>query len=88
MKFLVPALSILLGAASAAPAVASEPVKPFLIPRTSTTGWVIGNGLWNITIGDVYGKKLYYGGRDLIGDAVGHYAGYGEIHFHYKKVKS
>jgi rhamnogalacturonan endolyase len=51
--------------------------KPFLKSLNSTTGWIIGNGLWNITIGDVYGKKLYYKGQDLIGDAVGHYSGYG-----------
>ncbi|KAH6717243.1 polysaccharide lyase family 4 protein [Leptodontidium sp. MPI-SDFR-AT-0119] len=80
MRFLLPALSLFLGATFAAPA--AELVKPFLIPRTATTGWVIGNGLWNITIGDVYGKKLFYGGRDLIGDAVGHYSGYdGEANF-------
>ena len=88
MQFLFPALSLLLSAASAAPAIASEPIKPFLLPRTSTTGWVIGNGLWNITIGDVYGKRLFYGGRDLIGDAVGHYSGYGVTPFHYKTVNS
>lgn len=85
MRFLLPALSLFLGATFAAPA--AELVKPFLIPRTATTGWVIGNGLWNITIGDVYGKKLFYGGRDLIGDAVGHYSGYGEKTFLCSKVE-
>ncbi|GME55056.1 putative rhamnogalacturonate lyase protein [Neofusicoccum parvum] len=38
--------------------------------------WVIGNDLWNITQGSVYGKQLYYKDKDLIGDAVGHYVGY------------
>ncbi|KAK0102170.1 hypothetical protein ONS95_001033 [Cadophora gregata] len=82
MRFLVPALSLFISAVFATPAAASDTVKPFLIPRTSTTGWVIGNGLWNITIGDVYGRKLYYRGHDLVGDAVGHYSGYdGEANF-------
>lgn len=73
-------MSLFLGSVFAAPApiVASEFTKPFLIPRTANTGWIIGNSLWNITIGDVYGKKLFYGGRDLIGNAVGHYSGYGK----------
>ncbi|TVY33448.1 Rhamnogalacturonate lyase [Lachnellula subtilissima] len=75
MRSIFPILSFLY-----ATALAVE--KPFLIPLNSTTGWVIGNGLWNITIGDVYGKELFYEGRDLIGDAVGHYSGYdGESNF-------
>ncbi|TVY15723.1 Rhamnogalacturonate lyase [Lachnellula arida] len=80
MRSIFPILSFLYATAFAV----AEPVlsKPFLTPLNSTTGWIIGNGLWNITIGDVYGKKLFYGGRDLIGDAVGHYQGYdGENNF-------
>lgn len=38
--------------------------------------WVIGNDLWNITQGAVYGKPLYYRDKDVIGEAVGHYVGY------------
>ena len=59
---------------------APNPTKasvPFLKFLNSTTGWVIGNSLWNITIGDYYGTKLFYKDKDLVGDAVGHYAGYG-----------
>jgi rhamnogalacturonan endolyase len=37
---------------------------------------VIGNDLWNITIGPIYGTKLYYQGRDCVGRAVGHYVSY------------
>lgn len=37
---------------------------------------IIGNDLWNITIGRQYGTKLYYKGHDLVGDAVGHYVSY------------
>ena len=47
---------------------------PFLKPQNGS--WVIGNDLWNITQGPVYGKKLFYKGKDIIGDAVGHYVGY------------
>lgn len=52
-------------------------IKPFLKPVESATGWVIGNSLWNITVLEIYGKKLYFQNHDLIGDAVGHYSGYG-----------
>ncbi|KAF2141847.1 polysaccharide lyase family 4 protein [Aplosporella prunicola CBS 121167] len=48
---------------------------PFL-KSLNNTYHVIGNDLWNITQGPTYGKKLYYKGQDLIGDAVGHYTGY------------
>lgn len=41
--------------------------------------WVIGNDLWNITQGAVYGKPLYYKDKDVIGEAVGHYVGYSTI---------
>ncbi|KAL1645809.1 hypothetical protein SLS58_003693 [Diplodia intermedia] len=47
---------------------------PFL--QTLNGSWVIGNDLWNITQGSVYGKPAYYKGKDIIGEAVGHYVGY------------
>jgi len=50
---------------------------PFFQSLDSSSGWIIGNDLWNITIGQVYGKKLFFQGQDLIGNAIGHYAGYG-----------
>ncbi|KFY34829.1 hypothetical protein V494_06435 [Pseudogymnoascus sp. VKM F-4513 (FW-928)] len=37
---------------------------------------IIGNDIWNVTIGRQYGTKLFYKGRDIVGDAVGHYASY------------
>jgi rhamnogalacturonan endolyase len=76
MQLLHLCLNFFLATAYALPS-RSNSSKPFLKPLNSTTGWLIGNGLWNITIGDVYGKKLYYKGQDLIGNAVGHYSGYG-----------
>ncbi|PBP19949.1 putative rhamnogalacturonan lyase [Diplocarpon rosae] len=48
---------------------------PFFM-EISTTEHVIGNDLWNITIGTRYGTKLYYKGRDLVGKGAGHYVSY------------
>lgn len=61
------ALALLLSPLSAA-------AGPFL--QSLNGSWIIGNDLWNITQGPVYGKQLYYKDHDLIGDAVGHYVGY------------
>ncbi|OBT83679.1 hypothetical protein VE02_07564 [Pseudogymnoascus sp. 03VT05] len=37
---------------------------------------IIGNDIWNVTIGKQYGTKLFYKNRDIVGNAVGHYASY------------
>lgn len=37
---------------------------------------IIGNDIWNITIGMTFGTKLYYKGKDIVGEAVGHYVSY------------
>jgi rhamnogalacturonan endolyase len=37
---------------------------------------IIGNDIWNVTIGALYGTKLFYKNRDIVGNAVGHYASY------------
>lgn len=50
---------------------------PFL-QKVDDTTHIIGNDLWNVTIGRQYGVKLYYKGKDLVGDAVGHYVSYSE----------
>lgn len=39
----------------------------------SASQHVLGNDIWNITVGTRYGTKLYYKGRDLVGSAAGHY---------------
>lgn len=54
----------------------SAQAEPFL--QGNNGSWVIGNDLWNITIGQTYGTKLYFNGHDLIGDAVGHYVSYSQ----------
>jgi hypothetical protein len=33
-----------------------------------------------VTIGDIYGTKLFYKNRDIVGNAVGHYASYSLSH--------
>jgi hypothetical protein len=48
---------------------------PFL-QTINATQHIIGNDLWNITIGSTYGTKLYYKGHDCVGQAVGHYVSY------------
>ncbi|KZV60869.1 polysaccharide lyase family 4 protein [Peniophora sp. CONT] len=47
---------------------------PFL--QTLNGSWIIGNDLWNVTQGTVYGKPAYFNGKDIVGEAVGHYVGY------------
>jgi hypothetical protein len=48
---------------------------PFYL-KISDTQHVIGNDLWNITIGPMYGTKLFYKKKDIVGNAVGHYVSY------------
>ncbi|GES65207.1 rhamnogalacturonase [Aspergillus terreus] len=48
---------------------------PFLQKIDDSTH-VIGNDLWNVTIRQQYGVKLFYKGQDLVGDAWGHYVSY------------
>jgi rhamnogalacturonan endolyase len=47
------------------------------LQQTSNNTWVLGNDIWNITQGPIYGTKLYYQGKDAIGSAAGHYVGAG-----------
>ncbi|KAL3468837.1 polysaccharide lyase family 4, domain III-domain-containing protein [Aspergillus californicus] len=53
----------------------AEAKGPFL-QKINDTQHVIGNDHWNLTVGYQYGTKLYYKGKDLVGDAVGHYVSY------------
>ena len=58
--------------------IQGAPVKstgPFL-QVISETESIIGNDLWNLTHGRTFGTKLYYNGRDLVGNAWGHYVSY------------
>lgn len=53
-------------------------VGPFFL-ELSTTEHVIGNGIWNITIGPTYGTKLFYKNKEIVGDAQGHYLSYSKV---------
>lgn len=45
---------------------------PFFQP-TSSGEYILGNDLWNITVGKTQGRKLFYKGVDLVGGASGVY---------------
>jgi rhamnogalacturonan endolyase len=49
---------------------------PFL-QQISSTQWVFGNDVWNLTQGPSYATKLQYQGSDAVKSAPGHYAGLG-----------
>jgi rhamnogalacturonan endolyase len=59
---------------------------PFLTALDNRT-WIIGNDVWNMTQGPIYGVKLYYKERDCVGEAVGHYVSYSmSFPFHHPHV--
>jgi rhamnogalacturonan endolyase len=49
--------------------------KSFLKELGNST-WVIGNEIWNVTQNRQYANRLWYKGKDRVGDAVGHYVSY------------
>ena len=49
---------------------------PFLQQVTSSQ-WIIGNDIWNLTQGPTYATNLHFQGSDAVGKAQGHYAGVG-----------
>jgi rhamnogalacturonan endolyase len=53
----------------------SQAAGPFL-KTISATEHILGNDIWNVTVGELYGKKLFYKNHDCVGNAVGHYASY------------
>jgi hypothetical protein len=53
----------------------SKATAPFYL-KINDTQHVIGNAIWNITIGYTYGTKLFYKNKDIVGNAVGHYVSY------------
>lgn len=62
-------------AATALLAQTSGAAGPFFKQLNGST-WVIGNDHWNLTQNYKYGTKLYHKGKDLVGDAWGHYVSY------------
>jgi rhamnogalacturonan endolyase len=69
------AILLLAGALTTAHPVEERAAGPFLSQVDNET-WVIGNEMWNLTQQRTYGVKLFYKGRDLVSDAVGHYVSY------------
>jgi rhamnogalacturonan endolyase len=53
---------------------AKEP-KSFLKELGNST-WMLGNEIWNVTQNRQYANKLWYKGKDRVGNAVGHYVSY------------
>jgi rhamnogalacturonan endolyase len=49
--------------------------KSFLRELGNST-WIIGNEIWNVTQNRQYANKLWYRGKDRVGNAVGHYVSY------------
>ena len=66
-----------LAALAAAAPVEERAKKPksFLKDLGNST-WVIGNEIWNATQNRQYANKLWYNGKDRVGNAVGHYVSY------------
>lgn len=63
---------------NAAPTASSPPGDPFLVKIDNETA-IIGNDLWNVTVGRQYATELHYSalpGVDLVGNASGHYVSY------------
>lgn len=56
-------------------AVVAAATGPFLTAVDKQT-WIIGNDVWNMTQGPIYGVKLFYKERDIVGNAAGHYVSY------------
>jgi rhamnogalacturonan endolyase len=69
MRFWIPSLALV-----ALPFTAG---RSSFLQQTSNNTWILGNDIWNITQGSIYGTKLYYQGKDAIGSAAGHYVGAG-----------
>lgn len=69
-------LLTLVSCAVAAP-VEERSTKPqSFLKELGNSTWVIGNAKWNVTQGRQYATKLWYKGKDRVGEAVGHYVSY------------
>ena len=59
---------------------AKQPKSFFKEVGNST--WIIGNDVWNVTQNLQYANKLWYKGKDRVGQAVGHYVSYSKSCWH------
>jgi rhamnogalacturonan endolyase len=74
-RFFAPLLPVLVLWSSSQVGRVAAAGEPFLKEIDSKTH-VIGNDLWNLTVGEYFGTKLWYKGYDLVGNASGHYVSY------------
>ena len=66
-----------LAALAAAAPVEERAKKPkSFLKELGDSTWVIGNEIWNVTQNRQYANKLWYNGKDRVGNAVGHYVSY------------
>jgi rhamnogalacturonan endolyase len=63
------------GIGHAVPGATKRATGPFLT-QVGNFSWIIGNEVWNMTQGQIYGVSLNYKNRDCVGKAVGHYVSY------------
>ncbi|PNS17664.1 hypothetical protein CAC42_3059 [Sphaceloma murrayae] len=54
---------------------ATNAARQSFLQQTGNNTWIIGNAIWNLTQGPIYGTKLYYQGYDAVDSAAGHYVG-------------
>jgi hypothetical protein len=57
----------------------SKPLGQPFLKAIDTGTHVIGNDIWNITIGRIFGKQLWYKNHELVGGASGHYVSYSKL---------
>ncbi|KAL1794330.1 hypothetical protein ACET3X_007751 [Alternaria dauci] len=66
-----------LAALAAAAPVEERAKKPkSFFKDLGNSTWIIGNDIWNVTQNRQYANKLWYKGKDRVGNAVGHYVSY------------
>ena len=76
--------SLSLGLLSVESALAAGP----FFQKTGNSEYILGNDLWNITIGATQGRKLFYKGVDLVGTAAGVYVSHSQYRLPLHPVKS
>lgn len=72
-------LAALAGSTFAAPLEERAKQPKSFFKEVGNSTWVIGNDVWNVTQNLQYATKLWYKGKDRVGQAVGHYASYSEL---------
>ena len=66
--------SLVWGLLSVQSALAAGP----FFQKLSSTDYILGNDIWNITVGRTHGRKLFYKDVDLVGIAAGVYVSHSQ----------